>query len=66
MSVIRADKIKACYYGERPVKMICVGGTKIWPSRKYLEVSPQYIWLMPGNNFTDDANVLSNTDWNVS
>ena len=31
----------------------------------YLRVSPKYIFLMPGNNFSDDVLVTSNVVWNV-
>lgn len=30
-----------------------------------LEVSPEHIFLMPGNNFTDDVLVMSNIEWQV-
>lgn len=32
----------------------------------YLRVSPKYIFLMPGNNFSDDVLVTSNIVWNVN
>lgn len=32
----------------------------------YLRVSPEYIFLMPGNNFSDDVLVTSNIVWNVN
>lgn len=30
-----------------------------------LAVSPEHIFLMPGNNFTDDVLVMSNIEWQV-
>lgn len=33
---------------------------------RYLNVAPEYIFLMPGNNFTDDVLVLSNVEWKVN
>lgn len=30
---------------------------------KFLEVKPEYIFLMPGNNFTDDVLVRANVVW---
>lgn len=30
-----------------------------------LEVAPEHIFLMPGNNFTDDVLVMSNIEWQV-
>lgn len=32
----------------------------------YLNVQPEYVWLMPENNFTDEVVVYSNVVWNVS
>lgn len=29
----------------------------------YLKVDPEYIWLMPSNNFEDNVDVLSNVLW---
>ena len=29
----------------------------------YLKVDPDYIWLMPSNNFEDNVDVLSNVVW---
>lgn len=31
----------------------------------YLNVKPEAIFLMPGNNFTDNVLVISNVDWKV-
>ena len=31
-----------------------------------LRVSPEHIFLMPGNNFTDNVLVIANVDWKVS
>ena len=31
----------------------------------YLKVDPDYIWLMPSNNFEDNVDVLSNVVWHV-
>jgi len=53
------------YFGTKRVVELYIGDTKIWPSA-YLDVTPKYLWLMPGNNFTDDADVLSNVSWNVT
>lgn len=32
---------------------------------RYLNVKPETIFLMPGNNFTDNVLVMSNVDWKV-
>ena len=45
-----------------------IGGVKasvavIFDSGFYLRVTPEYIWLMPGNDFADNAEILSNTKW---
>lgn len=31
----------------------------------YLKVDPDYIWLMPSNNFEDNVYVLSNVVWHA-
>lgn len=31
----------------------------------YLKVDPDYIWLMPSNNFEDNVDVLSNVVWHA-
>lgn len=31
----------------------------------YLKVAPDYIWLMPSNNFEDNVDVLSNVVWHA-
>ncbi len=30
---------------------------------KYLRVEPEYIWLMEGNDYTEDVLVWSNVEW---
>lgn len=32
----------------------------------YLTVNPDYIWLMPSNNFEDSVDVLSNVVWTTA
>lgn len=31
--------------------------------KPYLEITPEYIWLTRGNNYTDTVDVMSNVDW---
>lgn len=31
--------------------------------KPFLEVTPEYIWLTRGNNYTDTVDVMSNVDW---
>lgn len=31
----------------------------------YLYVGPRTMWLMPGNRYTGDGEVLSNVEWNI-
>lgn len=31
----------------------------------YVRVEPQYLWLTPANDFTDDVDVISNVVWDV-
>lgn len=32
----------------------------------FVRVKPQYIWLMPSNDFTDEVDVISNVVWHVN
>lgn len=32
----------------------------------YLRVEPDYIWLIPSNNFEDNVDVLSNVVWTTA
>ena len=32
---------------------------------RYLRVEPKAIFLMPGNNFTDDVLITANVDWHI-
>ena len=65
MIVIKSKEIKSAWYGDRKIKAIYFGDKKIWPSNYYLRINPEYIWLMPSNNFIDYVDVISNIDWNV-
>ena len=65
MATINARAITAVRYGTLKGKALYLGTKKIWPNA-YLYVEPQLIWLMPGNNFTEDVNVFSNVQWNVT
>lgn len=31
--------------------------------KPYLELNPEYIFLCPGNKYTDNVDILSNVDW---
>lgn len=35
------------------------------PTKKFIRVTPKFIWLTESNNYTEIVNVLSNTDWTV-
>lgn len=45
----------------RPIQVTC--GVICDVQKKYLSVNPDYIWLMPSNNFEDNVDVLSNVVW---
>lgn len=47
---------------ELPIK-ITVGVVCDAGKQSYLKVDPEYIWLMPSNNFEDNVDVLSNVVW---
>lgn len=55
--------------GTRKVLKVYVGGTQVWPhgeSGKYLNVSPVEVqWMLPGNDWTVNYDVKSNTDVKV-
>ena len=43
---------------DRSIGVVCDVG-----KQAYLKVDPEYIWLMPSNNFEDNVDVLSNVVW---
>lgn len=55
--------------GTRKVLKVYVRGTQVWPrgeTDKYLYVSPaETQWMLPGNGWTINYNVESNTDVKV-
>lgn len=55
--------------GTSEVLKVYVGGTQVWPhgeSGKYLNVSPVEVqWMLPGNGWTVDYDVKSNTSVRV-
>lgn len=62
---VGGQEIKDMRIGTKPIIAAYSGSVKVWPPEPILEVTPQYIWLMPSNNFTDDVSVVSNIDWIV-
>lgn len=50
----KADKMKVS------IGVVCDVG-----KQAYLKVDPDYIWLMPSNNFEDNVDVLSNVVWHA-
>ena len=65
MPAIKSAEISDIRLGTREVSALYIGDKQIWPSNRYLNVAPQYLFLTPWNQFTDDANVTSNVVWNV-
>jgi hypothetical protein len=49
---VKADEMKVS------IGVVCDVG-----KQAYLKVDPEYIWLMPSNNFEDNVDVLSNVVW---
>lgn len=49
---VKADEMKVS------IGVVCDVG-----KQAYLKVDPEYIWLMPSNNFLDNVDVLSNVVW---
>ena len=44
---------------------VSIGGVCDVGKQAYLKVDPDYIWLMPSNNFEDNVDVLSNVVWHA-
>lgn len=58
---VKADemKVSASTTGMKvSIGVVCDVG-----KQAYLKVDPEYIWLMPSNNFEDNVDVLSNVVW---
>lgn len=51
---VKADEMKVS------IGVVCDVG-----KQSYLKVDPDYIWLMPSNNFEDNVDVLSNVVWHA-
>ena len=34
--------------------------------KEYLEVEPEYVWLVPSNNYSQDVIIYSNTNWTIN
>ncbi len=51
---VKADEMKVS------IGVVCDVG-----KQAYLKVDPDYIWLMPSNNFEDNVDVLSNVVWHA-
>ena len=59
--IVKADemKVSASETGMKvSIGVVCDVG-----KQAYLKVDPEYIWLMPSNNFEDNVDVLSNVVW---
>lgn len=63
----KVDDILDMHFNNRSVVEMKLNGHIVWSQEdhKYLDVTPKYIWLVPENNFTDYAHVLSNIIWDV-
>lgn len=71
MRVKQNKVVQAIYCKGHEIIKLFKGSLLLWTSvpsedPKYLEVDPNFIYLMPSNNFTDDVNVLSNVVWNAN
>lgn len=65
---MRVDKAVDVRLGARPVARLALGAETVWPVRSgeaYLEISPNVIWLLRANGWTDYVQVLSNVEWRV-
>lgn len=51
---VKADEMKVS------IGVVCDVG-----KQAYLKVDPEYIWLIPSNNFEDNVDVLSNVVWHA-
>ncbi len=65
MAVVKASDIIGVRYGALQAKALYLGDTLLWPSNKFLRVEPQFIFLTPWNQFTDDTDVFSNVEWHT-
>ena len=58
---VSAMKVSASATGMKvSIGVVCDVG-----KQAYLKVDPDYIWLMPSNNFEDNVDVLSNVVWHA-
>ena len=50
--------------GSAKVSKIMLGDRKVWP-KAHLSISPDIIWLLRANDWTDYVEILSNVEWHV-
>ena len=65
MIAVKGHSLTGVFVGDEPVKEIRKGVKLLWRAGKFLNVSPQFIFLMKSNNNSSDVNVTSNTEWEV-
>ena len=65
MIAVKGHSLTSVFVGDEPVKEIRKGVKLLWRAGKFLNVSPQFIFLMKSNNHSSDVNVTSNTEWEV-
>jgi hypothetical protein len=58
---VKADEMKV--FASATGMKVSIGVVCDVGKQAYLKVTPEYIWLMPSNNFEDNVDVLSNVVW---
>lgn len=58
---VKADEMKV--FASTTGMKVSIGVVCDVGKQAYLKVDPEYIWLMPSNNFEDNVDVLSNVVW---
>ncbi len=63
---MRLDGIAGAAVGSRRAVRVMYGGTRMWPATvPFLELSPDRIWLLRSNDWTEYVELLSNVTWDV-
>jgi hypothetical protein len=64
MVKVGLNNVKSVRLGSMNVSRLMLGDRKVWPEAR-LDLSPDTIWLLRANDWTDYVEILSNVEWHV-
>lgn len=58
-------KAKDMRFGGKDVQRLLLGDKVLWERGAYLDIFPESVWLLTGNDYRADVEVFSNVQWNT-